>query len=192
MQEHWDWLLDRDGRRARFRSSASDSNRVEVLLQTGERITVPRTLVLTSAEGGYRIAHSFESLLELPEASELTIPVVSEELEFSKREAPGERLRIHTTVQEHTEQANVPLSVEELEVERVKVGREVDAPVAPRQEGDTWIVPVYEEVLHVEKRLVLREEVRVKRVRRNLQQPVQVSLRREQVEVIRSKLRDSS
>jgi hypothetical protein len=34
-----------------------------------------------------------------------------------------------------------------------------------RQEGDTTIVPVVEEVLVVERRLMLKEEIRIKRVR---------------------------
>ncbi len=50
-------------------------------------------------------------------------------------------------------------------IERVKVERLILEPVSQRQEGDTLILPVVEEVLVVEKRLMLREEIRITRKR---------------------------
>ena len=50
-------------------------------------------------------------------------------------------------------------------IERVKVDRLVTEPVSQRQEGDTLILPVMEEVLVVEKRMMLREEIRITRRR---------------------------
>jgi len=50
-------------------------------------------------------------------------------------------------------------------IERVKVDRFITEPVAQRQEGDTLILPVMEEVLVVEKRMMLREEIRITKVR---------------------------
>jgi uncharacterized protein (TIGR02271 family) len=192
MEQRWDPILDRDGRKAVFASSASDPNRVEVRLVGGERMTVPRSLVEMGADGVHRFSYSFATLLELPEGGELIIPLVGEEVEITKREVARERVQLHTTVKQHTEHVDVALAIEDLTVERVTIGREVDAPTAPRQEGDTFIVPVYEEVLHVEKRLVLREEVHVKRVRREVRLPRKVTLRREDVEVVRSKLNDAA
>ncbi len=50
-------------------------------------------------------------------------------------------------------------------IERVKVDRLISEPAAQRQEGDTLILPVIEEVFVVEKRMMLREEIRITRVR---------------------------
>ncbi len=47
------------------------------------------------------------------------------------------------------------------------------------------VVPVYEEVLVVQKKLVLREEVRLTTRREPLPGPERVTLRRQQVEVER-------
>jgi uncharacterized protein (TIGR02271 family) len=192
LQKHWDPILDNEGRKAVFADSASDPDRVEVRLSGGERMTVPRAFVEMGADGVHRFSYSFQSLLKLPECGELTIPLVAEELEITKREVTGERMQLHTTVQHHTERVDVPLAFEDLVVERVQIGREVEAASAPRQEGDTFIVPVYEEVLHVEKRLVLREEVHVKRVRREARTLREVTLCREDVEVVRSKVGNSA
>jgi hypothetical protein len=44
-------------------------------------------------------------------------------------------------------------------LERVQINRIVDAEYAPRHEGDTLIVPVFEHVPVTELRLMLKEEV---------------------------------
>ena len=55
-----------------------------------------------------------------------------------------------------------PLFREDCEVERVQVKRILDQPAEIRQDGDTLIIPLMEEVLVVEKRLMLREELHIK------------------------------
>ena len=55
------------------------------------------------------------------------------------------------------------LNHERVEIDRVPIGRPVDAIPPVRQEGETTILPVVEEIIVVERRLILREEVRIKR-----------------------------
>src|SRR5690606_31687528 len=57
--------------------------------------------------------------------------------------------------------------------------------VAIRYEGDTMIVPVLEEVLVMQKRLLLEEEVRITRRRSEHRAPQRVMLREEHAEVER-------
>jgi hypothetical protein len=52
----------------------------------------------------------------------------------------------------------------------VQIDRIVAEPPVQRQEGDTLILPVVEEVLVVEKRLMLREEIRITRRREQVEQ----------------------
>jgi len=52
-----------------------------------------------------------------------------------------------------------------VEIERTPMARHVEAMPAIREEGDTVVIPIVEEVLVVERRLFLKEEVRVRRVR---------------------------
>ncbi len=68
------------------------------------------------------------------------------------------------------------LFTEDVDVERIPVNRILDAPVEVRQEGDTTIIPVIEEVITVQKRLLLREEVRITRRRVEFTEPRRVVL----------------
>ena len=52
-----------------------------------------------------------------------------------------------------------------VEVTTVPIGRAVDAIPAVREEGDVTIFPVMEEVLVIERRLMLKEEVHIRKVR---------------------------
>lgn len=114
------------------------------------------------------------------------IPVVQEELDVSKRRVEtGSGARVVRTVEEREALVDEALAREEVEVERVPVNRAVDAPVAVRYDGDTMIVPVLEEVLVVEKRLMLREEIRITRRKSEFREPQRVVLRREHATVER-------
>jgi uncharacterized protein (TIGR02271 family) len=78
-----------------------------------------------------------------------------------------------------------PLLREEVEVERVSVNRVVEEPSGIRYEGDRTIIPLYEEVLVVEKRLMLTEELHVTKRQVETRDPQRVSLRREEAVVER-------
>jgi uncharacterized protein (TIGR02271 family) len=95
------------------------------------------------------------------------------------------QVRLDKTVLTRSEEVEDPLMHEEVEIERVPVGRVVDGPVPVRQEGDTTIFSLLEEVLVIEKRWVLREEVHL-RVRRSEHVETQtVDLRSEEITVQR-------
>jgi uncharacterized protein (TIGR02271 family) len=68
-------------------------------------------------------------------------------------------------------------------IERVPINRVVEAPIAARSEEDTLIIPLLEEVLVVEKRLLLKEEVRITKRQVETHMPQRVTLRREEATV---------
>jgi stress response protein YsnF len=74
---------------------------------------------------------------------------------------------------------------EEVLLERVPCDRSVDGPIPVRTEGDVTIVSVVEEIVVVEKRFVLKEEVRLTKRRTTRPAPVQSEIRREVVTVER-------
>jgi uncharacterized protein (TIGR02271 family) len=192
VKDEWYQIVDADGRRGRFTISTADGAHIQVELDSGERLTMPRTYAVRGDDGSYRFQHRFASLLGAASGDELVFPVIAEVLEVGKRKVDRERVRLHTTVSTREETADLPLVREELEVARVPVGRIVEAVSTPRQEGDTLIVPIYEEVLYVEKRLMLREEMRVTRVRHEEHAPQTVTLRKEEVSVERTPLDGNS
>ena len=93
------------------------------------------------------------------------------------------RVRSETDTVETTARAD--LEGEALEVTRVPVDRPVDAPPPVRTEGDLTIFPVVEEVLVVEKRLYLKEEIHVRRQLTNEAVEIPVTLQRQRAVVER-------
>ena len=116
---------------------------------------------------------------------EEVVPVVEETAVVYKERVVTEKVRLHKRVHEDEEVLDVPVQAEDIEVERVPVDRWIDGPVAVRREGDTTVYPVVEEVVVVEKRLRLVEEVRVTRRRATRHAREQVVLRREEIVVER-------
>jgi uncharacterized protein (TIGR02271 family) len=115
---------------------------------------------------------------------DVVLPVVREVATVGKRRIDtGRGVRVTKTVLEHQEIVDEPLERDELVVERVVIDRVVDSGQLPsaRQEGDVTIVPVLEEVIVTQKRIILKEELRITRVRRTVRDPQRVSLRREKV-----------
>jgi uncharacterized protein (TIGR02271 family) len=112
-------------------------------------------------------------------------PVVEERLRIDKTVSESDRVFIRTSVLERTEYAELDLHSGQAVIERLAVNRVVDAPPAIRQEGDTIVVPVVEEIMVVEKRLLLKEEIRIRRheVVEHIRQPVR--LRSEEVSLER-------
>jgi stress response protein YsnF len=92
---------------------------------------------------------------------ELRVAAVREELEVGVRSTETGAVRVRTVVHEDMHPVAVSLRSEKVTVERIPVGRPVDRREAPRQEGDTLIIPVYEYVPVVRMELTLKEEVRV-------------------------------
>ena len=111
----------------------------------------------------------------------VTVPVIEERAVVRKRKKVTGAVRVRTVVREREQLVDEPLAAEEVEVERVLVDRWVEAPVPVRQEGETTIVTLHEEVVVVEKRLRATEEVRITRRRTTARAPERVTLRREEV-----------
>ena len=113
------------------------------------------------------------------------IPLVEERAVILKRKKLTGGLRVRTVVRESEKVIDQPLTTDAVEVERVPLDRWVEAPVPTRQEGETTIITLLEEVVVVEKRLRATEEVRITRRRTTRQASQQVTLRREEAVVER-------
>ncbi len=116
------------------------------------------------------------------------IEVIEETATVDKVERITGRVRVSTRTQTVEQTINETLEGVAVEVRRVPVNREIGAnePVpATRQEGEVTIVPVLEEVIVVEKRLVLREEVHIHQSRTRDDVAVPVTLRRQEAVVSR-------
>ena len=112
------------------------------------------------------------------------IPVIAEALHVERRTLEG-AVRVTKRVYEQPVELDETAREEHVVVERVPVGRVVEGPVGVRREGDVTIVPVLEERLVVEKRLVLVEELHLRHETVTRRVPQRVTLRREELVVER-------
>jgi len=117
--------------------------------------------------------------------SEEVIPLVEETATVGKRQVVTGRVRVRTVTDTIDELAHADVERETVEVTRVPVDRMVESTPDIRTEGDVTIVPVLEEVLVVEKRLVLKEELHIRRRVETETVEVPVTLRKQRAIVKR-------
>jgi len=94
----------------------------------------------------------------------ITIPLRQEEVSVDVRTVDtGKGIRVEKSVREEPRVIDEILRRDEVDVRRIPVDRIVAAEDVPqnRYEGNTLIVPVIEEVLVVEKRLRIKEEIHI-------------------------------
>jgi stress response protein YsnF len=113
------------------------------------------------------------------------VPIVEENLRVDTHETVTGKVRVHTFTDTVEELAQADLRSESVEVTRVPIDKVVDAIPSIRTENDVTIVPVLEEVLVVEKRLVLKEELHIRRRVESETFEVPVQLRKQRAVVQR-------
>lgn len=158
---------------------SDELERLQSAAQATDGRSVDQTLILPTGQTGQN-----GSTREI----EAVIPIVAETLSVSKKVVETGTVRVTKTVSERSETVDVPLAREEVNVEHVPIERLLEAgektPVQ-RHEGNTLVVPLMEEVLVVEKRLFLKEELRITKNRREVHEPQTVTLRREEARIER-------
>ena len=92
----------------------------------------------------------------------VAIPIVEEILRVEKL-ATEKRVRVRTVIDEERVLLKATEIASAVDVTRVPINRIVTAAPDIREEGNVLIIPVVEEQVFVEKRLVLVEEVRITR-----------------------------
>ncbi|WP_457092244.1 YsnF/AvaK domain-containing protein [Microvirga sp. P5_D2] len=125
-------------------------------------------------------------------ASEKTIPVVEEIAKVEKQEVVTGRVRVRTITDTIEELAHAEVQREDVEVTRVPIDKVVEATPKIRTEGDVTIIPVMEEVLVIEKRLMLKEELHIRRRIVTEAVEVPVTLRKQHATVEREPSEDVS
>ncbi len=116
---------------------------------------------------------------------EAVIRLAAETLNVGKRVVETGRVRVRRTTTERLEKIKVPLAVETVEIRRVPIGKPIKRKPRVRETANEIIIPVVEEVLVVERRLVLKEELHIRKVRSTENHVEQVRLRQQNVTVDR-------
>jgi uncharacterized protein (TIGR02271 family) len=114
----------------------------------------------------------------------VTLPVHQEKLNVGiKTVDTGRGVRISKSVTQQPQRLEQTLLHDEVEVTHVPIDEIVALDAAPsvRYEGDTLVLPVVEEILVVEKRLRIKEEIRITRIKRETRHVETHTLKSEQV-----------
>jgi uncharacterized protein (TIGR02271 family) len=185
-----------------------DKAKLIVEFADGVRVAVPEKALASQSDGTYRLLVGAQSLFAAGERTqtgtavadfaadadalydgaegEVYIPVIAEEVVIEKERVIRGAVRAHKRVETFDEVVDTPITSEEVVVERLTINTIVDD-LAPhiREENGVLIIPVVEEILVVEKRLLLREEVRLSKRLTTTSVPQRITLRREVVDIER-------
>lgn len=122
---------------------------------------------------------------EIAAGEDVVVPVIEERLvaETPWKAAGTVHLRLRT--EEAAQTVGAEIAREDLEIAEVEIGRVLAAgeSPAPRQEGDTLVIPVVEERLVVAKERVLAREVRMTKRTATEHREVTDTVRRQRVEI---------
>lgn len=125
------------------------------------------------------------------DSSSIVVPVVEEQLQVTRERRITGAVRVRIEVDESIDKVVAGLASEDFTTRVVPIEAEVSHRLAPHQDGDDLVIPVYEERSVVTRQLVLLKEIRLTSVRRLVQEPIEVPVRRERA-VIERQLLDGS
>jgi uncharacterized protein (TIGR02271 family) len=115
-------------------------------------------------------------------STESRVPLAEEELTATKTMHQAGGVHVHKDVVTEQRQINVPVTREEVHVERTPVGTPAK-PGEARFERQDINIPVTEEEVEIHKRPVVREEVRVSKTQHQEQRTASGSIRKETAEI---------
>ena len=99
------------------------------------------------------------------QSADRKLNLLAEELHVGKETVEAGRLRVSKQTRTRDAVVDENLLHERAEIVRVPIGRQIFEMPPIRQEGETTIVPIVEEILFTERRLMLKEELRLTRRR---------------------------
>jgi hypothetical protein len=179
-------IVDRDGVVGKLLDvSAHDHDKphARVRLDRGTFVLVPFEILRHHDGGGYFLPARWQDFTQRGADGSLSIPIIEERVVTDVRPAPERRFRIRRRVVSEAKHVETPYTHERFDVQRVPIGQFVDRVPPSRQEGDVLIVPCIEEVVVVEKRLRLREELRIRVVREQRTHRQTILVRRHELDL---------
>jgi uncharacterized protein (TIGR02271 family) len=137
-------------------------------------------------DGGRKLSPAAESKQSSTDSTDdPKLTLLAEEIEVQKEAVETGRLRVSKQTRTREALVDEILVSEQAEVETIPIGRQIFEMPSVRQEGETTIIPIVEEVLHTERRLMLKEEVKITRRRKTEQFHDSVPLRYQEAVITR-------
>ena len=145
---------------ARFLDPRSEKT---IRLDNGQEITVPSAALKVQPDGSFRLLEHRPATPAAPAAAASASAAAPALAPAPPPEVTPALNEESPEVLEPEQLRNAGFFQDDYDIEHVPVGRIIDAPVAQRQEGETLVLPVVEEVLVYRRKLYLREEIRITR-----------------------------
>lgn len=117
--------------------------------------------------------------------AETIIPLAAEEIAVAKQVVETSRVQVARVTHEREQLIDETLARETAEISRTALGQYVESMPPIREENGVIIIPIVEELLVVERRLFLKEEVRIRRVRTTERHQESVTVRYQEAVVTR-------
>jgi uncharacterized protein (TIGR02271 family) len=121
-----------------------------------------------------------------PDKEAAVIPLVAESVSIERQQIEGDTIRLTVKTKTHEHLVDEPLTQQRVEMERIPIGRTIDVAPPVRTEGDTIIIPVVEEIVIVERRLVLKEEIILRRIQTSTRHRENVTVREQEAVIERT------
>lgn len=171
-----------DGYTARFNQyglTNEDAERYNAEVETGKVVV----LAPENYSAGRMDTAANGLAADVERNQERNMQLREEELDIDKREVSAGEAQIRKEVHEDTKQIDVPVTREEIYVERKPVNREETAGTASEMKDETIRVPLKEEEVEVRKRPVVREEVEIGKKKVQETEEVFDTVKREELDV---------
>lgn len=173
-------------------SAVDGEESLHIAWDDGETETVPRQsctihggkIRVHDASTGAMAAHSGTDVV-VETRDSFSVPIIAEEIRAETVWRDAGSVWFHVRTEEIPRSLSQLASHEELVIEEVPIGLPLapgDTP-EPRQEGETLIIPIVEEIPVVTMQRVVAKEVRVTKRTVQAEQAIQVTERRQRVEV---------
>ncbi|AYP24558.1 DUF2382 domain-containing protein [Pantoea agglomerans] len=117
--------------------------------------------------------------------AEVTLKLAEEQIALTKQKIVDGHVRVTRSTTEHDEVISTLLNREKVEVEHVAKAQPVETMPEIREENGVLIVPVVEEEIQIVRKLVLKEEIHIRKVQENVPFQEVVTRREQQVKVER-------
>jgi stress response protein YsnF len=116
---------------------------------------------------------------------DVVVPLYQEQASVTKRRFVTGRVKVSRVTHQSEKLLTETLAQQQVKIDRIPIGKLIKAVPKIRKEGDAIIIPIVEEIPVVEHRLILIEEVWVRRIRSKANHRERVMLRCQEAVVTR-------
>ena len=116
---------------------------------------------------------------------DVIVPVYAEHASVSKRRIVTGRVKVSRVTRQSEKLLTQTFAQQRVRIDRIPIGKLIKAVPKIREKGDAIIIPIVEEIAVVERRLVLTEEIWVRRIQSNEKHRQRVMLRCQEAVITR-------